>query len=152
VSVVITDSDESLETGSLTGARLFLDGHDLQNLVFQSGAQEKVDDFELLDRQRVQINFFQPFDLSFLDQTTELGDGDPFLLVLATATGSTASTSTTASTTTAATTATAFSAATTAFATTATTFATASTESSTKSTAFSHFFSIFRSKYLKKFA
>jgi hypothetical protein len=48
VTVVVTDGDESLEPGPLTGAGLLLDGHDLQNLVLEGGAQEEVDDLKLL--------------------------------------------------------------------------------------------------------
>jgi hypothetical protein len=48
VTVLVTDGDECLEPGPLTGAGLLLDGHDLQNLVLESGAQEEVDDLELL--------------------------------------------------------------------------------------------------------
>ena len=31
-----------LESGSLTGSRLFLDGHDLKNLVLETAAEEVV--------------------------------------------------------------------------------------------------------------
>lgn len=48
VAVVVADSHESLEAGTLTGAGLLLDGHDLQDLVLEGGAQEKVDDLKLL--------------------------------------------------------------------------------------------------------
>lgn len=37
-----------LETSSLTGSRLLLHGHDLQNFIFQGRAQEEIDDLELL--------------------------------------------------------------------------------------------------------
>ena len=36
MSIVIADGDKSLEPRPLTGASLLLDGHDLQNLVFQT--------------------------------------------------------------------------------------------------------------------
>ena len=37
-----------LEPGTLTGTGLFLDRHDLQDLVFESRSKEEVDDFKLL--------------------------------------------------------------------------------------------------------
>ena len=36
MTVAVTDGDEGLEPRALTGARLLLDGHDLQNLVLQA--------------------------------------------------------------------------------------------------------------------
>ena len=36
VPIGITDSDESLEPGTLSGTSLLLDGHDLQNLILQA--------------------------------------------------------------------------------------------------------------------
>ena len=48
VSVVVTNGNKGLETCSLTGTSLFLDGHDLQDFVFQRGAQEEINDFEFL--------------------------------------------------------------------------------------------------------
>lgn len=59
VTVAVTDGDEGLEAGTLTGTGLFLDGHDLQNLILQGAAQEEVDDFALFDWERVQVDFFQ---------------------------------------------------------------------------------------------
>jgi hypothetical protein len=50
MSIVVADGNEGLEAGALTGARLLLDGHDLQDLVLESGAQEEVNDFELLKK------------------------------------------------------------------------------------------------------
>lgn len=47
MSVVITDSDESLETGTLTGTSLLLDGRDLQDFVLEA-AKQTVDDFVFL--------------------------------------------------------------------------------------------------------
>ena len=48
VSVGVADGHKSLESGALSGAGLLLHGHDLQHLVLESGADEKVDDFALL--------------------------------------------------------------------------------------------------------
>ena len=41
-------TDESLESGPLTGSGLLLDGHDLENLVLEGWAQEQVNDLVLL--------------------------------------------------------------------------------------------------------
>lgn len=92
VALGVTDEDDSLEAGALTGTGLLLDGLDLHDLVLELG-QEKVDDLELLDGQRVQVDLLHAGDLAGLDETAELGDGLPLLLLLAgtaTATTSTA--------------------------------------------------------------
>lgn len=70
----------------------------LHNLILQLG-QEKVDNLVLLDGQRVQIDLLHAGDLAGLDETTELGDGLPFLLLLCAATTATATTATAAVTT-----------------------------------------------------
>jgi hypothetical protein len=59
VTVAVTDGDEGLEAGTLTGTSLFLDGHDLQDFVLQCAAQEEIDDFALFDWKRVQVDFLQ---------------------------------------------------------------------------------------------
>lgn len=76
VSVEITDGDESLESGSLTGRGLLLDGRDRHDFVLQRG-QELVDDLELLDGQGEEVDFLHGLDLAVVDQSTELGDGNP---------------------------------------------------------------------------
>lgn len=64
VTVVVPDSNKRLETGSLTGTRLLLNGHNFQHLVLKLGSQEKVDDLELFDRERVKIDLLQGSDLA----------------------------------------------------------------------------------------
>ena len=54
--VVVSDDDGGLEPGSLTGSGLFLNWLDFENFVFQSGAQEVLDDFGLLDWEREGVN------------------------------------------------------------------------------------------------
>merc|ERR1719168_404958 len=98
VSVVVTNSDESLESGSLTGSGLLLNRHDLQNLILEGGTKEVINDLELFDGQREEVDLLKKLDLSVLDQTAELGDGHPLLIFLATATSTSASTATTATT------------------------------------------------------
>ena len=48
VSSSVTDSDDGLEAGALTGTGLLLDGLDLQNLVLEGGSDEVINDLELL--------------------------------------------------------------------------------------------------------
>merc|ERR550539_374974 len=93
VSVVVSNSYESLEPSSLTSSGLLLDGHDLENLVLQSGTDEHVNDLVLFDGERVEIYLLQALDLPILHQTAQLGNGNPVLLLLASA--SSASTATT---------------------------------------------------------
>lgn len=59
VTVGVSDGDESLEASALTGTCLLLDGHDLQDLVLQCATQEEIDDLELFDGERVQVNFLE---------------------------------------------------------------------------------------------
>ena len=47
MAIVISDGDEGLEAGTLTGSSLFLDRGDLQDFITKTGEQA-VDDFELL--------------------------------------------------------------------------------------------------------
>jgi hypothetical protein len=93
VALRVTDDNDGLETGTLTGTGLLLDGFDLHNLILELG-QEEVDNLVLLDGQGVQVDLLHAGDLAGLDETAELGDGLPLLLLLL-------STTTTATTTTA---------------------------------------------------
>jgi len=120
----IADDDDCLETGTLTGAGLLLDGLDLyregisaihleqsleaagersahlHDLILELG-EEEVDDLELLDGERVKVDLLHALDLAGLYETTELRDGLPFLLVALTAsTATTSATTATASITT----------------------------------------------------
>ena len=52
MSVVVSDGDECLEASALSGAGLFLYGHNLQHLILQSRTQEEVDDFKFLKEKR----------------------------------------------------------------------------------------------------
>ena len=44
----VTDSDDGLESGSLTGSGLLLDGLDFQDFVLEGGTDEVINDLELL--------------------------------------------------------------------------------------------------------
>ena len=76
VTVKVTDSDESLETGTLTGTSLLLDGHDLHDLILELG-EEGVNDLVLLDGKGEEVDLLNGLDLAVLYETTELGDGNP---------------------------------------------------------------------------
>lgn len=67
VAVEITNGNERLETRTLTSTGLLLDGHDLHDLVLESG-QEKVDDLELFDREREEVDLLHRLDFAVLDQ------------------------------------------------------------------------------------
>lgn len=67
VSVVVPNSHKGLETGTLTSTGLLLDRHDLEHLIVQRRAQEEVDDLELFDGQREQVDALELVDLSFTD-------------------------------------------------------------------------------------
>lgn len=57
VTIVVSDSDESLETSTLTGTSLLLNGSDLQDLILES-TQQSVNDLGLLnERIRAKINY-----------------------------------------------------------------------------------------------
>jgi hypothetical protein len=66
VALGVTDDDDGLETGTLTGTGLLLDGLDLHDLVLELG-QEEVDDLVLLDGQGVEVAAAVSFDVSCLD-------------------------------------------------------------------------------------
>jgi hypothetical protein len=134
VAATVTDNNEGLEARTLTGTGLLLDGHNLHDVVLEStgvllalggsltglGGNELINDLVLLDGDRELEDLFKTGNLALLNETSELGDGLPFLIT-STATTSTA---TSASATTAASTITAS-------AITATTLASASTSPET---------------------
>ena len=96
-------TDKSLESCPLTSPGLLLDGHNLENLILESGSNEHVDDLVLFDGQRVQVDLLERLDLAILDEPSQLSHGDPVLLLLAAASTTTStapatSTSTTTST------------------------------------------------------
>ena len=48
MTVTVSDSDDSLESGSLTGSGLFLDWLDFKNFILEGWSDEVIDDFEFL--------------------------------------------------------------------------------------------------------
>ena len=94
VSVEISNRDESLESSSLSGASLLLDGHDLHDLIcacrqsqrarasregertLELGAKD-VDDLVLFDGEGEEVDLLDGLDLSVLYESSELGNGNP---------------------------------------------------------------------------
>ena len=110
VAVLVTDGDNSLkrvryedfgwsylEASTLTGTGLLLDWLDLQDLVLEGGANEVIDDLELLDWEGEGVDLLEGGDLSLLDETAELGDWLPLLGFGLAATTALSATSTTTS-------------------------------------------------------
>mmetsp|Transcript_15020 Transcript_15020/g.45364 ORF Transcript_15020/g.45364 Transcript_15020/m.45364 type:complete len:295 (-) Transcript_15020:22-906(-) len=92
VAVRVTHYDERLEAGTLSGAGLLLHGHDLHDLVLQSGAQEELHNLVLLDGHGEQEDVLQLLDLALLYKPAQLGQGHPFLLILVATTPAAATT------------------------------------------------------------
>ena len=80
VVVTVTDDDEGLEMGTLTGISLLLKGHDFHK-VFEARA-ELIDDLVLLDWEGMEVDLLQRLNLVGFDETSELRDWDPFLLLI----------------------------------------------------------------------
>ena len=78
MAIEIADSNEGFESCTLTGTCLLLNGHDLHDLVFEFW-EEKVDDLELLDWEREEVDFLHGFDLSILHETAKFCDGNPLI-------------------------------------------------------------------------
>ena len=98
----VSDGDEGLEPGALTGGGLLLNGHDLHDLILELVLEEVVDDLGFLHRDGEEEDLLDASDLSLLDEATELGDGNPDVLVAAsTASSASSATASAASTTTA---------------------------------------------------
>ena len=76
VTVEVADGNEGLEARALAGTGLLLDGHNLHDLVLKLG-EEVVDDLELLDGEREEIDLLHGLDLAILNEAAELGNGDP---------------------------------------------------------------------------
>merc|ERR1719192_2085082 len=79
----ITDSNNSLEAGSLTGSGLLLNGDDLHDIVLELVVgllDESVDNLGFLDGDGVGVDFLEGSDFASVDQSSELGLGEPFIL------------------------------------------------------------------------
>mmetsp|Transcript_4919 Transcript_4919/g.8521 ORF Transcript_4919/g.8521 Transcript_4919/m.8521 type:complete len:296 (-) Transcript_4919:62-949(-) len=82
VAVGVTNNDEGLEAGALSGASLLLHGHDLHHLILEGRAEEELDNLVLLNGQRVEVDLLDGLNLALLDETAKLGAGHPLLLVI----------------------------------------------------------------------
>jgi hypothetical protein len=102
VTILVSDGNDSLEAGSLTGLGLLLDGDDLHDLVREwvGVVEEVVDDLVLLDWDGGSVDLLKGLDVTSLDQSSELGLWDPLVLggtsTAATVTASAATTATAA--------------------------------------------------------
>lgn len=95
VALSVTASDDSLETGSLTGLGLLLNGQDAHDLVRELGISvrdQTLDDLVLLDRNGVRVNLLKRLDETILDETAKLGQRVPLFLASSEATTTTGST------------------------------------------------------------
>jgi hypothetical protein len=81
VSSGITHGNEGLKASTLTGRTLLLDRHDLHHLILELILKEVVDDLGLLDGDGEEEDLLDRANLSLLNKTSELGDGDPDILV-----------------------------------------------------------------------
>lgn len=58
VSVVISNNNEGLESGSLTGLGLLLDWHDLHDFIGDFSSQKEINDLIFLDGESEEVDFF----------------------------------------------------------------------------------------------
>jgi len=99
VTLSVTASDDSLESGSLTGLGLLLDGEDAHDLIRELGllvSEESVNDGGFLDGDGVSVNLLEGSDVTSLHESTELGEGSPLLSGATAATHAGSTTATTA--------------------------------------------------------
>ena len=88
MSVEIADRNVGLEARALARGGLLLhglDGHDLVLELASGRGEEVVDDLVLLDRHRVEEDLLEAADAALLHEAAELGDRNPFILVVAAA-------------------------------------------------------------------
>lgn len=87
VTLSVTNGNDSLESGSLTGLGLLLDGKDAHDLIGKLSlgvGEESVDDIGLLDWDGVGVDLLKRVDLSRLDESSKLGKWSPVSLSEAT--------------------------------------------------------------------
>ena len=83
MTLSVTGGDDSLESGSLTGLGLLLDGKDAHDLIGESGflvGNESVDDWGFLDWDGVGVDLLELLDGAHLDESSELGKWGPLFL------------------------------------------------------------------------
>jgi len=102
VTLSVTSGNDSLESGSLSSLGLLLDGknaHDLIGELVFDVRDKSVDDWCLLDWDRVGVNFFEGSDVTGFDESSEFGKWSPvFLESTSTSSSSTEATSSSSAT------------------------------------------------------
>jgi len=94
VSVEISNGDNSLKSGSLSSLGLLLDGDNLHNLVGELlvlDLNESIDNLGFLDGEGMVVDLFESLDFLSLNQSSEFGEGSPFLIVSSSSGASSAS-------------------------------------------------------------
>jgi len=82
VAVVVTNQYVGNESVGLTGGAHLLNGVNLHDVILQlSSGVEGVNDLVFLNGEGVEVDLFNGIDLSILNQSSELGYGDPFLVL-----------------------------------------------------------------------
>jgi hypothetical protein len=79
MTVSVSNGNECLEAGTLTGRTLLLNRHDLHDLILKLTAKEVIDDLGLLDGDGVKEDLLKTADLSIGYETSKLGDRSPLL-------------------------------------------------------------------------
>jgi len=100
VTLSVTDGDNSLESGSLSGLGLLLDGEDAHDLVGElvlGVGDESVNNGGFLDGDGVGVDLLEGLDLAGLNESSELGKGGPFVSLESTSSASEATSSSSAS-------------------------------------------------------
>lgn len=98
VTVLVTDGNNSLETGPLSGLCLLLDRNDLHDFVTEALScilDELVNDGCLLDGDGVGVDFLKRSNVSVLDESAKFGLRCPLILVTSTGTTTTTEATTT---------------------------------------------------------
>lgn len=96
VTISVTDGDNSLESSSLTGLGLLLNGEDAHDLVGElslSVGKESIGDWGFLDWDGMGVNLLEGLDLSVLDESSELGEWGPLFLLSSSSTWATSAAS-----------------------------------------------------------
>jgi hypothetical protein len=91
MAVLISNGDNSLESGPLSGLSLLLDGDDLDDLVRKFDlvlGHELINDLGLLDGDGVGVDLLEGLDEVVLHESAELGHRGPFLVVTGTTSAS----------------------------------------------------------------
>lgn len=75
--VTVSNHNEGFESSSLTCSGLFLNRHNLHDLILQLISKEVVNYLIFLDGKRKQVNFFDGLNVAFLNKTSQFGNGNP---------------------------------------------------------------------------